>query len=75
MNCQPTGSVIPARGQVNSPSLSDCDETTILCFGVRERTAGMAARCHPLSVVSASSLSGAMDIDHERQRAFQRGLP
>jgi hypothetical protein len=55
MNCQPSGSVIPAQGQVNSPTLSVCEETTILCFSVRERTAGMIARCHPLSVVSASS--------------------
>jgi hypothetical protein len=75
MNCQPTGSVIPARGRVNSPSLSDCDETTILCFGVRERTAGMAGQCHPLLVAIASFLTGEMDNDHERQRAFQRGLP
>jgi hypothetical protein len=75
MNCQPTGSVIPALGQVNSPSLSDCEETTILCRSVRERTAGMVARCHPLSVVSASSLTGEMDNDHEWHRAFQRGLP
>jgi hypothetical protein len=48
MNCQPTVSVIPALGQVNSPSLSDCEETTILSFSVRERTAGMVARCNPL---------------------------
>ena len=45
MNCQPTVSVIPALGQVNSPSLSDCEETTILCLSVRERTAGMLAQC------------------------------
>jgi hypothetical protein len=75
MNCQPTVSVIPALGQVNSPSLSVCEETTILCLSVRERTADMAAQCHPLSVVSASFLTGEMDNDHERQRAFQRGLP
>jgi hypothetical protein len=75
MNSQPTGSDIPALGRVNSPSLSGFEETTILCFGVRERTAGMVTQCHPLWVVSASSLTGAMDNDHERHRAFQRGLP
>jgi hypothetical protein len=75
MNRQPTGSVIPALGQVNSPSLSECEETTILCLSVREHTADMAAQCHPLSVAIASSLTGEMDNDHERQRAFQRGLP
>ena len=75
MNCQPTVSVIPARGQVNSPSLSECEETTILCLSVREHTADMAAQCHPISVAIASSLTGEMDNDHERQRAFQRGLP
>jgi hypothetical protein len=75
MNSQPTGGDIPALGQVNSPSLSDCEETTILCFGVRERTAGMVTQCRPLSVAIASSLTGEMDNDHERQRAFQRGLP
>ena len=75
MHSQPTISVIPALGQVNSPSLSVCEETTILCLSVRERTAGMAAQCHPLSVVIASSLTEEMDNDHERQRAFQRGLP
>jgi hypothetical protein len=75
MNCQPTVSVIPALGQVNSPSLSDCEETTILWFSVRERTAGMVARCHPLWVAMASSLTGEIDNDHERHRAFQRGLP
>jgi hypothetical protein len=75
MNSQPTVSVIPALEQVNSPSLSDCEETTILCLSVRERTAGMATQCYPLSVVSASSLTGEMDNDHEWHRAFQRGLP
>jgi hypothetical protein len=75
MNSQPTVSVIPALGQVNSPSLSECEETTILCLSVREHTADMAAQCHPLSVAIASSLTGEMDNDHERQRAFQRGLP
>ena len=75
MNCQPTVSVIPALGQVNSPSLSGCEETTILCLSVREHTADMAAQCHPLWVAIASSLTGEMDNDHERQRAFQRGLP
>jgi hypothetical protein len=42
---------------------------------VREHTADMAVQCHPLSVATASSLTGEMDNDHERQRAFQRGLP
>ena len=75
MNCQPTGSVIPAPAQVNSPNLSDCEETTILCLSVREHTADMAVQCHPLSVAIASSLTGEMDNDHERHRAFHRGLP
>jgi hypothetical protein len=75
MNSQPSGSVIPTLGQVNSPSLSDCEETSILCLSVRERTADMAAQCHPLWVAITSSLTGEMDNDHERHRAFQRGLP
>jgi hypothetical protein len=74
MNSQPTVSVIPAPAQVNSPNLSDCEETSILCFSVWERTADMLAQCHPLSVVSASSVTGEMDNDHERHRAFHRGL-
>jgi hypothetical protein len=56
MNSQPAASVVPALGQVNSPSLSDCEETTILCLSVRERTADMAAQCHPISVAIASFL-------------------
>jgi hypothetical protein len=75
MNFQPMLSVSPALGQVNSPSLSVCEETTILCLSVRERTAGMVTQCRPLLVAIASSLTGEMDNDHERQRAFQRGLP
>jgi hypothetical protein len=46
MNFQPMLSVSPALGQVNSPSLSVCEETTILGLSVRERTAAMVAPCH-----------------------------
>jgi hypothetical protein len=72
MNFQPMLSVSPALGQVNSPSLSVCEETTILGLSVRSRTAAMGAQCHPLQRVIASSPTGVMDNDRERQRAFQR---